>query len=750
MDKLLIFTGESIVLTGIFYGAYWLVLRKGINHRLSRFYLLTSIVLGIILPLHLFNFSFTGKHIGPEKTITIVANAKLNYQTMVTSIANVESELKNNLSTTALPVGPDRKESESTNLHLLTHSILNKLLWVYFIGIALLLIRFLTQLRGIYQQISSQKTEKEGEITFVCINEKCSPYSFGKYLFAPQLIKNTPEFTTMVEHEKAHIRQKHTYDVLFIELATAFIWINPFVWLIRNSLRKVHEYLADEQVIKNGYNSIDYQALLLEKIISPQTIGLTSTFHFKPLNQRLAMIKNLSKTIPANIRLLKGIPALTVVVLSLAIGVIISCSGKQERAFQLVKIQGNYEFFNFSTSNIGYILSADSVTPTSMLVQSGDVIGANDDMVYHQNETSYHFSSNVDGVILNKGKVFSIKLSNKPEMGSWLKQLDTIDLSALDHIELGEELPSNFMDYLSHISKNNQKIGLNIYKWNEEMPDVIKMFTPNWMSIIGWNMHQVTQLAPLPELELLVLSINDVQIYEPLPTFPKLKHLVMTDMKSITFLNNDFLSNNPKIESIEFANCSLTDFSFLKEVNKLKSLMVMNSDTTLDLQFIRNQKSLTRLSILINEGTNWGSITQCENLKWLALSGDISQVEFDAAIAACSELEVVEVIDCDSINNFAMLIDLRQLKALTVSDTLRDASTPLKLSNLEYLSVPESALDDSTYSANLREAIPNGIIVPNDGFCMGSGWFIFFIPAVLGITLLRKKLAPKIKTKHLA
>lgn len=87
---------------------------------------------------------------------------------------------------------------------------------------------------------------------------------------------------------------------------------------------------------------------------------------------------------------------------------------------------------------------------------------------------------------------------------------------------------------------------------------------------------------------------------------------------------------------------------------------------------------------------------------------------------------------------------LDDLKVLTVSDTLRDQSTPLQLKNLEYLSLPVASLEDSVFVNQLQKALPNTHIVPNDGFCMGSGWLLLIIPAIfLGVIIRRRYLAQR-------
>lgn len=743
MDNLLIYIVESLVVMGVFYIAYWLVLRKGTSHRLSRFYLLGTLVLALILPLHFFSFDTIG--VKTKKTVSTVVQAKQSYKTIVASIANDQTVFRNkqvhkinDLDQISIPV------VQKTDKVSLTRLLINGLLLVYLTGLGFFLLRFIWQINSLRKQIACYETEKEAGIVFVYIDKCSSPYSFLNFLFIPREMKYSSEYNSILEHEKAHIFQLHTYDLLFIELLAVLFWINPFVWFIRLSLRKTHEYLADEQVINSGCEICDYQALLLEELMSAKTVGLTSAFHFKPLKQRLAMIQKKSKIISKRFRLLKAIPVTMIIILWVAIGIVISCANEEERTFQLVTLQGEGHYYNFSTTNFGYILAADSISPTSMLARSGDLFVAFDDIIYHNNRTSYHFIEG-DGVLYNNEKIFSIRLSDNQKVKDWLLQLDSIDLSALDHVVLTKKLPENYMDYLRQIAEKKPNVGLNFESWSREDEAILSLFQPRWLVVTCENMNEVMPLPSLPNVEMLTLAIEDGSIEEPLRLLPGLKHLVLSDMNSEVKITSDFLANNQQIESVVCADCAFSDYNFLNKLTNLNSLMVLNTDTTVNLNFVKDLKSLTRLCIMSDYVYNWEVLSECPDLKWLVLSGDISQKEFNAVMETNPKLEVVEIVECDSINSLVALTGLKNLKALTVSDTLRDAQTPLALNNLEYISVPESSMGDSVYVSKLKEAIPNGVIVPNDGFCMGSGWFILFVPGVLVLAWMRRKLFPVIK-----
>ena len=69
---------------------------------------------------------------------------------------------------------------------------------------------------------------------------------------------NGKPITRYCEHEKVHIRQKHTLDILFAELVLIFQWFNPFAWIYRREIESNLEFLTDDQLM---HNKVDKQSL---------------------------------------------------------------------------------------------------------------------------------------------------------------------------------------------------------------------------------------------------------------------------------------------------------------------------------------------------------------------------------------------------------------------------------------------------------------------------------------------------------
>ena len=82
-----------------------------------------------------------------------------------------------------------------------------------------------------------------------------------------------PEILT---HECAHAGHHHSADMLFMSLVCALQWFNPLVWMMRSELRMMHEYEADEAVLKQGVDATQYQLLLVRKAVG-DAVSLSRT-----------------------------------------------------------------------------------------------------------------------------------------------------------------------------------------------------------------------------------------------------------------------------------------------------------------------------------------------------------------------------------------------------------------------------------------------------------------------------------------
>ncbi|MCH5687428.1 M56 family metallopeptidase [Niabella sp. W65] len=91
-------------------------------------------------------------------------------------------------------------------------------------------------------------------------------------------------------HELAHIRQKHSWDILFLELLKIITWFNPFIYWYKRSVMINHELLADAAVIKQLGDVRSYQVVLLQRAAMQSSLALASSFTFYITKKRLTML----------------------------------------------------------------------------------------------------------------------------------------------------------------------------------------------------------------------------------------------------------------------------------------------------------------------------------------------------------------------------------------------------------------------------------------------------------------------------
>jgi TonB family protein len=160
--------------------------------------------------------------------------------------------------------------------------------WIYFTITAFLLLRIGISLISTRRIIKNGVIKKSHFPKVVVTENKLPPFSFFPYAVIPVKDYERGNYTDILDHEFAHIRQGHTFDLLLSELFIAFQWFNPFVWLIKRSVILNHEYLADNISISN--KSIkEYQYRLLNFKPGLKNISLAHNFNSQ-IKNRIIMI----------------------------------------------------------------------------------------------------------------------------------------------------------------------------------------------------------------------------------------------------------------------------------------------------------------------------------------------------------------------------------------------------------------------------------------------------------------------------
>lgn len=268
---------KVIVCSGILYGYYWFLLRNKCFHGYNRFYLLATVVLSLLLPLLQFTWwqSPSASQNQAFRVLQVVASGNEYLDEVIIR----------------------------SGRHHWTMEQLYPLLY-FFVSLFLLSV-FIRTLYLIFSLLKKYPAEKMQGISLVNTHHKSTPFSFLQYIFWNASIDmGSRQGQQIFRHELAHIRERHTYDKLFINATLIACWCNPFFWLIRKELNMIHEFIADKKAVENN-DTADFAAMILQASYPQHQFDLTNNFFYSPLKRRLLMLtKNQNPRVPYFVRVL--------------------------------------------------------------------------------------------------------------------------------------------------------------------------------------------------------------------------------------------------------------------------------------------------------------------------------------------------------------------------------------------------------------------------------------------------------------
>jgi beta-lactamase regulating signal transducer with metallopeptidase domain len=241
---------------------YHLILEKEKMHHFNRFYLLFGILFSFVIP-------FITIEVIDEST-----EALTQTNTVITGTATM----------VIMP--------ETVNYTAI-------IIWsLYSLITLLLLFRFVRNILKMNSKIKSNSTINYKNAKLVLLEEKTLPHTFLNCIFINETdYRNRKIEAELYTHELIHVNQKHTLDILFIEILKTLFWFNPIFIFYKKAVQLNHEFLADEQVVISHKDVPFYQNLLLTKANENQAFYLASNLNYSVTKKRLIMMtKTISKT----------------------------------------------------------------------------------------------------------------------------------------------------------------------------------------------------------------------------------------------------------------------------------------------------------------------------------------------------------------------------------------------------------------------------------------------------------------------
>lgn len=186
---------------------------------------------------------------------------------------------------------------------------------LFLLGVVFMLVRLAMSVFSVWRMIQSGRVEYlKDDVTLTVVDNLPSPFSyFGHIVVAESDLKENRDL--ILAHELAHIRLRHSWDVLFVDLALCVWWFNPAMWLLRRELQSLHEYQADKAVLDSGVDAKTYQLLLIKRAVGARLHSIANCLNHSNLKNRITMMCKKSSSRWAAAKLLLVLP---LVVLSLA------------------------------------------------------------------------------------------------------------------------------------------------------------------------------------------------------------------------------------------------------------------------------------------------------------------------------------------------------------------------------------------------------------------------------------------------
>lgn len=157
-------------------------------------------------------------------------------------------------------------------------------------GVVAMLLWVVVSLVRVWSIVHGGRSERlPGGMVLVRRSEKGSPFSWGRYIVVSEQ-DDDALLRDVLLHEEAHLRLHHSVDLLVADLAGCLQWFNPAMWLLRRELRAIHEYEADEAVLRSGVDAREYQMLLIRKAAGRRWCSVANSFNHSKLKNRITMM----------------------------------------------------------------------------------------------------------------------------------------------------------------------------------------------------------------------------------------------------------------------------------------------------------------------------------------------------------------------------------------------------------------------------------------------------------------------------
>lgn len=256
MGEFIVYSVKISLCLVMFYVFYKLLLSRTTLHTFNRFVILALVAVSMVLPF---------VHVTVREPV-VEGTVSIDQLVMLATVV----------------------EQERPEFHF---SAINVAVLIYIIGVAVFFIRMLLSYAGIHRIMKRAVTVIDDDgVRIYVVDGDIAPFSWFR-----NIVISAADYRdnrrAIITHEKAHVAKMHSADILLCNMLTVVQWFNPAAWLLKAELQDVHEYEADEAVLRSGIDATGYQLLLVRKAVGDRLFAIANNLSKDSLKKRITMMK---------------------------------------------------------------------------------------------------------------------------------------------------------------------------------------------------------------------------------------------------------------------------------------------------------------------------------------------------------------------------------------------------------------------------------------------------------------------------
>lgn len=190
---------------------------------------------------------------------------------------------------------------------------------LFYAGVVLMALRLLVQFISLYRMHQNSSPDSLNQYPVRILADRVSPFSFWQTIYINPGLHKQEDLPNILAHEKVHVEQWHTLDIILAEICVVFYWFNPGVWLMKKAVRENIEFITDARILRKGIDRKAYQYSLLDVGTLQPSVAIVNNFSLSDLKKRIKMM-NARRSSKVNLtRYMLVLPALLCVTLAFTI-----------------------------------------------------------------------------------------------------------------------------------------------------------------------------------------------------------------------------------------------------------------------------------------------------------------------------------------------------------------------------------------------------------------------------------------------